>query len=147
MTYVATMYMPHNKENFNTKKQTVQDQHTTYHTSKEMVDKESCDALLKDVVEKLMSWKREDFRIVLTGDFSDDVYGGKVDGQSAGADMNMMEHILKTTGVELPPTHEHSSKAICRVFATVDIGCKTAEVLQRGSGIEDHLVFILDICC
>ena len=39
-TYVMTKYMPHNKENADTKKQTVWDQEKTYYTSKDMVDKE-----------------------------------------------------------------------------------------------------------
>ena len=73
-TYVMIMYMPHNKENADTKRQTVWDQHKTYYTREGMVDKEPCLALFEDVVEKLLSWKQEDCKIVLTGDFNEDVY-------------------------------------------------------------------------
>ena len=78
MTHVMTMCMPHNNENFNTKEQTVWDQHKTYYTSKGMIDREHCDALLEDVVKNLLLWKHEDCKIVLTGDFSDDAYRGKI---------------------------------------------------------------------
>ena len=31
-------------------------------------------------------------------------------------------------------------------FATAGVECKAAEVLQQGSGVGDHLVFLPDIC-
>ena len=105
-----------------------------------MVDKELCQALFEDVVEKLLSWKQEDYEIVLTGDFNEDVYRGKFSTRLAEEDLNMTTQILKTAGSEIPPTHDRGSKAICGVFASAGVECKAAEVLKRGSGIEDHLV-------
>ena len=58
----------------------------------------------------------------------------------------MLEKILKTTGVKIPPTHERGSKTICGVFATTRVECKAAEVFKQGSGVGDHLVPLLDTC-
>ena len=66
-TYLMTMYMLHNKENVDIKKQTVWDQHKMYSTSKGMVDKEPCMILFEDIVEKLLLWKQAHCEIVLTG--------------------------------------------------------------------------------
>ena len=82
---------------------------------------------------------------MLPGDFNEDVYRGKFSEHLAEEDLNMTEQILKTTGSEIPPTHDRGSKAICGVFATAGVECKAAEVLKRGSGIGDHLVFLLDV--
>ena len=118
--------MLYNKENADTKRQAVWDQHKTYYTSKNMVDKELCQALFEYVVEELLSWKQYNFEIVLTGDFNEDVYRGKFSERLAKDDLNMTEQILKTTGVKTPPTHECGSKAICGIFATAGVGCKAA---------------------
>ena len=83
---------------------------------------------------------------MLTGDFNDDVYRGKFSERLAKDDLNMKEHILKTTGVKIPPTHDHGSKAICGVFATTGFECKATEVLKQSSSVGDHLFLLLDIC-
>ena len=84
---------------------------------------------------------------MLTGDLNDDDYRGNISEQLAAADLNMTDQILKTTGIKTSPsTRERGSKAIRGVFATVGVECKAAEVLQRGSGIGDYLVFMLNLC-
>ena len=89
MTYVMMMYMPHNKETSNTKKeQTMWDQQNIYYTSKGMTDNKPCDALLEDVVKKLVFWKRMDCKILLAGDFNDDIYRDNIAEQLADADLN-----------------------------------------------------------
>ena len=70
-----------------------------------MVNKESCQALFEEVIEKLMSWKQEDCEIVLTGDFSEDIYRGTFSKRLATDDLNMTDEIVKTTVVKIPPTH------------------------------------------
>ena len=75
-----------------------------------MVNKEPCDALLEDHVEKLMLWKRKYCKIVLARDFNDDVYRDKTSEQLADADLIITEQILKTTGIKLPPTHKNGPK-------------------------------------
>ena len=49
----------------------------------------------------------------MIGDFNEDEYRVKFFERLAKDDFNILEQILKTTGVEIPPTHEHGSKAIC----------------------------------
>ena len=83
---------------------------------------------------------------MLTGYFNGDVYIGKFSERLAKDDLNMKEHILKTTGVKIPPTHDHGSKAICGVFATTGFECKATEVLKQSSSVGDHLFLLLDIC-
>ena len=58
----------------------------------------------------------------------------------------MLEKILKTTGVKIPPTHDYGPKAVCGMFATAGGERKTTGVLKEGSGVQDHLVLPLDIC-
>ena len=130
ITYVMTMYMPYNKENADTKRQTVWDQPKTHYTSKGMVDKEPGQALFEDVTEKLLLWKQDNCDIVLTGDFNEDVYRDKFSERLAKDDLNMMEHTLKTTGVKIPPTNDSGSKAIYGVFEIAGVECKTSEVLK-----------------
>ena len=54
--------------------------------------------------------------------------------------------LLKTTVVEIPPTHHRGSKAIYGVFATAGVECKAVEVLKQGSSVGDHLFSLPDIC-
>ena len=63
----------------------------------------------------------------------------------ANDNLNWLEQILKTTGVKMPPTHDHGSKPICGVFTTAGVEYKAAEVLKRGSGVGYHLVILLAI--
>ena len=90
-----------------------------------MVDKEPCQALFKDVVEKLLSQKQEDCEIVLGGDFNDDVYRRKFSERLTKDDFNMTEHILKITGGKIPHTYDRGSKAICISF------CNCRGCMQR----------------
>ena len=92
-----------------------------------------------------MSWKQEDFEIVLTGDFNEDIYRGKFSERVAKDDLNILEQILKTTSVEIPPTHNHGSNTIYGICVTAGIECNAAEVLKRGLGVVDHLVLLLGI--
>ena len=69
-----------------------------------MVDRESCDTLLEDIVEKLLSWKHKNDEIVLAQDFNDDIYSGNTAEQLDNADLNMTEQIFKTTGAGIPPS-------------------------------------------
>ena len=146
MTYFMTVYMPHNRERDTTKGGTVWDQQKIHYESEGLLEKEPCQALMEDVIEKLLEWKRDDCEIVLTGDFNQDVYKGELSKRLAEEDINMTEQVLKTTGEEIPPTHDRGRKAVCGVFATAGVECKAAEVLLRGSGMGDHLVFMLDFC-
>ena len=83
---------------------------------------------------------------MLVEDFNEDIYRGKVSERLAKDDLNISTQIRKTTGVEIPPTHDRGSKVICRVFETTGVECKAAEVPQRGSVVGDHLVLLLGIC-
>ena len=89
--HVTTMYMPHNKDNTDTKKHMVRDQHKTHYTSKGMVNKEPCCTLFEDVVEKCVSWEQEGCEIVLVGDFNEDIHRGKFSERLAKDDLNMLE--------------------------------------------------------
>ena len=110
-----------------------------------MVDKEPCRALFEDVVGKLLTWKQEECEIVLVGDLNKNIYRGKFSERLAKDDLNMFDQVLKTTGVKLPPTHDHGSEVICGVFATTGVEYKVTEVLKQGSDIGDHLLLLLDI--
>ena len=77
-----------------------------------MVAKEPCRTLFKDVTEKFLLWRQEDCKIVLTGDFNEDIYRGKFPERLAMDDLNMTEQILQTTGIKIPPTYDCGSKAI-----------------------------------
>ena len=82
------------------------------YTDKGMIDKEPHQALFKDIGEQLMLWKRENCKIVIAGDFNEDVYRGRFSKILAKDNLNMTEHILKITGVNIPPTCDRGSKAI-----------------------------------
>ena len=69
-------------------------------------------------------WKQEDFEIVLTCYFNEDVYRSKFSERLAYDDLNMTDQILKINGIKIPPTHYRGSKAICRAFATAGVGFK-----------------------
>ena len=71
------------------------------------MDTEPCDAILEDVVKKMLSWKQEDCKIMLVGDFNDAVYRGKIAERVADTDLNMTEQILKITDVKIPSSHHH----------------------------------------
>ena len=146
MTYVMTVYMPHNREKDETKGLTVWDQQKIPYGSEGLMEKESCQTLFDDVVAKLLEWKTEDCEIILTGDFNQDVYQDDFARRLAEEDVNMTEQFLKTTGKEIPPTHDRGRRSVCGVYATAGVECKAAEVLFRGSGMGDHLVFLLDFC-
>ena len=139
MTYVMTVYMPHNREKDETKGLTVWDQHKIHYESEGLMEKEPCQALFDDVIEKLLEWKAEDCEIILTGDFNENVYQDSFSRRLAEDDINMTEQILKTTGKEIPPTHDRGKRPVCGVYATTGVECKAAEVLLRGSGMGDHL--------
>ena len=110
--------------------QPVWDQHKTHYNIQGKPDKEPCRALFGDVVRQLLSWKQEDYGIVLVGAFNEDTHKGKVSDRLTKDDLNMSQQILKTTGFKIPPTHDRGSKPVCDVFATTGVGCKAAEVLK-----------------
>ena len=76
-----------------------------------MMDKEPYQALFKNLVEKLVLWKQDDYEIVLTGDFVEDVYRSKFSERLVNDNLRMTERILKNTGIEIPPTHDCGLKA------------------------------------
>ena len=65
-----------------------------------------------DVIGKLLSWTQEYCEIILVKDFNEDIYKGKFSDRLVKDDLNMSEQILKTTGVNMPPTHDRGSKPI-----------------------------------
>ena len=109
-----------------------------------MVDKEPCQDMFKDVVEKLLSWKQDDCEILLTRDFNEDVYRRKFSERLIKDDLKMTETIQKTTGVNISPTHDRGSKAIYSVFLTAVVECKATEVFKQDLSVGVHLVFLLE---
>lgn len=139
-----TVYIPNNKKHAKTKKRTVRDQHNVYYTSKGILDKDPCDILFGDGVKKLLVWKRENSKMVLVGNFNEDVYKGKFAERLSKEDRNKDELVLRTTGTKIPPTHARGKRALCAAFGTAGVACKAAKVLRRGKGIGDHLIILLD---
>ena len=126
MTYIMTVYIPRNKEKANTKKQTVWDQQKTYYTGKGVIDKDPCDILFDDIIKQLLIWKHENCGIVLAGDFNDDVYKGKLAERLRKDNVNMDKLVFRTTGKQIPPTHNRGSKPVCAMYSTTGIFCKGA---------------------
>jgi hypothetical protein len=58
---------------------------------------------------------------VLAGDFNKDVYRGEFSERLAKDDPNMTEQIPKTTGIQIPPTHDRVSMAMCVFLITVGV--------------------------
>ena len=81
----------------------------------------------------------------MVGDFNKDVCRGRPAERLAKEDINMDELVLRTTGMEIPGTHDRGSTALCAAFATKGVDCRAAEVLTRHAGVGDHLVILLDL--
>ena len=97
MTYIMTVYMPHNRKYDKIKGLTVWDQHKTHYEREGSPDKEPCQALIEDMTRKLLEWKREDCKIVVASDFNQDVYQDFLSKRLAEDDLNLTEHVLRTT--------------------------------------------------
>lgn len=101
VTCVIMLYTPHDRSSGDTKGRTMWDQHKTHYESQGMLDKDPCDALFGDLVEKIIQRKREDSKVVLAGDFSEDVYKGKLVQRLAEEGMHMSEQMQVTVGLKI----------------------------------------------
>ena len=86
-------------------------------------------------------------RVLLFGDFNENVYSGTLATRLAGDDLRMEKLCHRTTRVPLPPTHTCGRVPIDGVFSTSGILCTAVTLLPSLVGIGDHRVFILDIDC
>ena len=87
------------------------------------------DIFFEDLISQLVQWKGEVSKVLMMGDFNENVYTEKLASRLAEDDLRMEEQVRKSTGEEIPSTHVQGSKPVCVVYTTSGVSCMAATVL------------------
>jgi hypothetical protein len=139
-TRMVTAYQP-SKPGGKTRGETVWDQHTRYFEARGEI-RHPRQMFVVDLLNQIREWKLAGGKIILTGDFNEDVYGGKLARKRSHDDIRMTELCFQVTGARLPSTHIRGSVPIDAIFVTAGISGKAATLLPHRTGVGDHRVFL-----
>ncbi len=99
-----------------------------------------------DLLNLIRTWKNVGDKIIILGDFNENVYEGKFALDLLGNKFRMSELCLQTTGSRLlQNTHIRGSILIDAIFATARISSTAVRLLPHRVGVGNHRVFLLNI--
>jgi hypothetical protein len=98
-----------------------------------------------DLISLLRQWKHAGDKIVLLGNFNENVYTGDLATALSRDNLRMQELCRQIIGDYLPPTHARGSVPIDAVFCTAGINGVAIALLPSQIGVGDHRVFMINI--
>jgi hypothetical protein len=137
-TWMVMTYQLSGSSSTNPTGTTVQEQHEQYFEARG--DMRSARSILFDqLIAQLVVWK-----IILLGDFNENVYTGCIAKRLALPDLNFNMQCLRCTSVHISPTFRDGVILIDAIYATAGIKCVNAFILPHKGGIRYHWCFILN---
>ncbi len=119
------------------------EQHTCYFKAREEV-RNPRQMFLVDLLSLLRRWKAAGNKILLVGDFNENVYAGMLAEALLRDEFRMSEACQLMTGLPLPPTHNRRAVAIDAFFGTSGIKSAAAALLPSRIEVGHHRVFVVD---
>jgi hypothetical protein len=141
-TRIITAYQPC-KPGRNKKGGTVWEQHTRYFKARGEV-RNPRQMFLVDLLSILWRWKAAGDKILLVGDFNQNVYAGTLAEALSRDKFRMSEVCQCTTGLSLPPTHNRGMVAIDAFFGTSGTISAAAALHPSRVRVSDHRVSVVD---
>ncbi len=142
-TWIITAYQPCDPKK-KTMGETVWDQCTRYF--KPQGETRIPRAMFKsDLLNLLRAWMVTRDKVLLFGNFNEDVYSDTLADDLARDEFRMTELCFCTTGICLWSTHTHGWTLVNAVFVASGLVCMAVTLLPSLVGVGDHRVFILDI--
>jgi hypothetical protein len=92
----------------------------------------------------LHQWKAAGDKILLMGDFNENVYSGPIALALLEDALRLSKICLRTTRDTLPPTYARGRTPIDTMFGTVGLVCTAASLLPARVGVGNHEVFMAD---
>jgi hypothetical protein len=133
-THVLVAYHPC-QSHCNTGSNTIWDQHLCYFEAQGNT-KSPIQNLHDDLVYLLTKWKHAGDKIVIMGEFNEDVYNGVLSVHISSESLQLHKLCLRTTGPPLPLTHNHGSLPIDAIFGTVGVDSTAMTLLLFGAGVQ-----------
>jgi len=132
-THVLVAYHPC-QPHHNTGSNTIWDQYLCYFEARGNA-KCPIQNLHDDLVYLLTKWKHAGDKIVIMGEFNEDVYNGVLSVHISSESLQLHKLCLRTTGQPLPQTHNCGRLPINAIFGTVGVDSTAVTLLLFGAGV------------
>jgi hypothetical protein len=140
---VIMAYQPVNLRQW-TKGKTVWDQHVRYFEARGEIQTPWA-MFCADLVSLLWQWKHSGDKIILLGDFNENVYTGDIATALSQDEFWMYKLCQQITGIPLPHTHYWGTIPIDCIYSAAGIDGVAVALLPSWIGMGDHRVFIVDV--